>query len=325
MNKIDVVITWVDNNDPQWINDKKKYEKSNAYQDSTENRFKDYGMLKYWFRSVEENMPWINKVFFVTYGHIPTWLNVRCDKLRIVKHSEFIDRKYLPTFNSCAIEMNLHRIKDLSEQFIYFNDDMFINRKIKEDFFFEASRPKDYYIVAPLLFTNDLACNIKFNSNKLALRYASNDYHKKATSPKNGIKMASRNALAIKIFGKNIGFRSRHIPTPYLKSIYTKAALLENEVVSQTSNHRFRSGSDISQWYFQYYQLATGISLPKNPAETAYYTLQKDIDLILRNIQKPKKTLVCINDANGKVNEEDVSRIIAVFEQRYPEKSRFEK
>ena len=42
---------------------------------------------------------------------------------------------YLPSYNSSAIELNIHRIRGLSEHFIYFNDDMF---KIKD------TQPSDF-------------------------------------------------------------------------------------------------------------------------------------------------------------------------------------
>ena len=51
--------------------------------------------------------------------------------------------EYLPTFNSHTIEMNLHRIKGLSEQFVYFNDDMFINKPMKPRDFFVHGKPCD--------------------------------------------------------------------------------------------------------------------------------------------------------------------------------------
>lgn len=58
-----------------------------------------------------------------------------------VTHSQIIPEKYLPVFNSCAIEMFLHRIPTLQEHFIYFNDDMFIVNNCKFEDFFEDEKP----------------------------------------------------------------------------------------------------------------------------------------------------------------------------------------
>ncbi|MBQ6357217.1 MAG: capsule biosynthesis protein CapK, partial [Solobacterium sp.] len=40
-----------------------------------DNRFKDWGLFKYWFRGVEKFAPWVNKIYFITWGHVPTWLD----------------------------------------------------------------------------------------------------------------------------------------------------------------------------------------------------------------------------------------------------------
>ena len=85
-------------------------------------RYRDWEILKYLFRSIENFAPWVNNVYFVTCGHLPAWLNTECPKLQIVSHKDFIPEKYLPTFNSHSIEWNFHRIKNLSEHFVYFND-----------------------------------------------------------------------------------------------------------------------------------------------------------------------------------------------------------
>ena len=142
---IDFVITWVDGSDPKWLTDRAKYVLEDERID--ESRYRDWGFLRYWFRAVEANAPWVRKIHFVTYGHIPEWLDVSNSKLHIVKHEDFIDKKYLPTFNSCAIEMNLHKIPGLAEQFVYFNDDMFLNKPVKPEFFFKDGLPKDSFVL----------------------------------------------------------------------------------------------------------------------------------------------------------------------------------
>lgn len=121
---IDFVITWVDGDDPQWIN-KFEYFSKLSEGDKRMVRYRNWDLLRYWFRGVEKYTPWVRYVFFVTEGHIPSWLNIKYTKLKIIKHSDFIPSEDLPLFNSRAIEVNLHRIPGLSEQFVYFNDDFF--------------------------------------------------------------------------------------------------------------------------------------------------------------------------------------------------------
>ena len=125
MVKIDLVVPWVDGNDITWLEEKRKYSSVSWSEGNSNSRYSPSDNFKYWFRSVEKFAPWINKIFFVTYGHLPEWLDISHPKLRIVRHDEYIPKEYLPTFNSHVIELNLHRINDLSEYFILFSDDVF--------------------------------------------------------------------------------------------------------------------------------------------------------------------------------------------------------
>ena len=101
-------------NDPKWKADFSKYSgrKENTKNGVSEARFRDNGFLRYWFRGVEKFAPWVNKIYFVTWGHVPKWLNTAHEKIQIVKHEDFMAPAYLPTFNINSIELNLHRIKD---------------------------------------------------------------------------------------------------------------------------------------------------------------------------------------------------------------------
>ena len=106
LNKIDMVILWVDGNDRKWQIEKEKYgDKKNNSRDF---RYRDWESLIFLFRGIEKYASWVNKIYFVTWGHIPHWLNTENDKIIIVKHEDFIPREYLPTFNSNVIELNIH-------------------------------------------------------------------------------------------------------------------------------------------------------------------------------------------------------------------------
>ena len=118
----------MDGADPVWRKDKKNRmieQGISAGIDDREERYRDWEILQYLFRGIEKFAPWVRTVHFVTYGHLPKWLNVQNSKLHIVNHKDFIPAQYLPTFNSHTIEWNFHRIKGISDQFIYLNDDYF--------------------------------------------------------------------------------------------------------------------------------------------------------------------------------------------------------
>ena len=128
---VDLVVTYVDNTDPIW--------QASISQFNVEiepKRYRDWDTLKYWFRGVERNMPFIRTVHLVVSNmeQVPKWLDQ--SKVNVVLHRDIIPERLLPTFNSTTIEMFLCRIPGLSEHFIYSNDDMFaINPMTVDDFF----------------------------------------------------------------------------------------------------------------------------------------------------------------------------------------------
>ena len=74
----------------------------------------DFNQLKYSLRSIEMFAPWIRKIFIVTNGQIPNWLNLENQRVDVIPHSEIFTRQSdLPTFSSRAIESHLHRIPGL--------------------------------------------------------------------------------------------------------------------------------------------------------------------------------------------------------------------
>ena len=105
--KIDFVLTWIDGADPEWQQERATYESGQRNIENGVARYRDWGTLKYWFRGIEHYAPWVNKIYFVTWGHIPPWLNTENEKIQVVKHHEFIPEEYLPTFSANPIELNL--------------------------------------------------------------------------------------------------------------------------------------------------------------------------------------------------------------------------
>lgn len=93
--------------------------------------------LKYSLRSIEYFAPWVNKIYILMNSYKqPSWMNPT-DKIIFVEHSQtFPSKEYLPNTNSNAIETTLCNIPNLSEHYIYFNDDVFIGKPIKYTHFF---------------------------------------------------------------------------------------------------------------------------------------------------------------------------------------------
>lgn len=146
MDKIDMVIPYVNNNDTLWQKIFIEYcTKNNLKEklvDMRTDRYEDIGLINYQLKLINKHMPWINKIYLLlmNVGQEPKDLP---SNVQVVYHAKFIPQKYLPTFNSTTIEMFLWRIPQLSEYFIYANDDMLPFKDLKpRDFFNEKGQIK---------------------------------------------------------------------------------------------------------------------------------------------------------------------------------------
>ena len=114
--------------------------------------------LKYSLRSIYFFAPWVNKIYILMNNYKqPSWIKEN-DKIVIVEHKDtFPSEKYLPNTNSNAIETTIANIKGLSNHYIYFNDDIFLGRKVKyTDFFTPDGKAKiDDYSLNTRVVTKD--------------------------------------------------------------------------------------------------------------------------------------------------------------------------
>ena len=143
---IDIVIPWVNGQDKIWQKKAIKY-----MENFDEKRYRDWDILRYVLRSIEKYSPWIHKVYLVTDNQRPTWLNEKYKKIKVIDHEQIIPQKYLPTFNSNVITLNLYKIKELSEKFIIMNDDLFFSAPTKVTDFFKNGLPCDFFVESPVL------------------------------------------------------------------------------------------------------------------------------------------------------------------------------
>ena len=329
MDKIDFVLPWVDGSDSAWIKQRNEYLgiKNDQTQDS---RFRDWENLQYWFRGVEKFAPWVNHIYFVTWGHIPSWLNTDHPKLTVVKHEDYIPKQYLPTFSSHPIELNMHRIRGLSEQFVYFNDDTFIINKMEPEDFFRNGPPRDYCIETALVqddISNPFACILMNNAALVNMHYSKREVigrnWKKWFHPAYG-KMVFRNMLMFP-YREFSSFKYSHISSSFLKSTFEEVWREEGEVLDRVCRTRFRSRGDVNQYVMKYWQYMEGKYEPQSPKIGKFFTIglhDRQIHDVLRN-QKCK--ILCINDTENIGDFRQQKRNIKdSFESILPEKSAFE-
>lgn len=138
---IDLVYLWCDGNDPEFIQKKATCLKNKGVQlteqSVSDSRFLDNDELLYSLRSVEKYLPFVRYVYIVTDNQTPSWLNLSHPKIKLISHHQIIPEQYLPCFNSQVLESFLHKIPNLSEHFLYANDDMFFAKPLTPNFFFD--------------------------------------------------------------------------------------------------------------------------------------------------------------------------------------------
>ena len=163
---MDLVLAYVDGNDPQWQADYAAFVGGKPLQ----KRFRDWGTLPYLLRGIQRNLPFIERVFLVVAreSQVPAWLDP--ETVRVVLHRDFIPEEYLPLFNASSLELFLPRIPDLGERFLYFNDDIFPLLPLQEDDFFVDGKPAKGY-ARQLLACGDFQ-RLARRADRLACRVA---------------------------------------------------------------------------------------------------------------------------------------------------------
>lgn len=323
---IDIVLLWVDGEDPVW--QKRREACRPVEKDTAEERYRDWGMLPYWFRSLERHAPWVNRIHFISDGQVPEWLNKEHPRLHVVHHADFIPKQRLPLFNSEAIEMHLHLIPGLAEHFIYFNDDMFLTAPARRTDFFRNRLPVDSAVLSILdedqsSFSRLAAMRIinRAFSKRTVLR----THFRKWYYPGYGSYLLR--TLLLSPWSRFPGMMEPHRPQPYLRSVFEEVWSRETEALQHTASCRFRTIGCVNQWLFRYWQLVNGSFYPGSVLDRNCC-----IDLTEDNFPQIESVLLhkthcelCLNDsASIKNPEEFQARLQNVLEQAFPESSSFE-
>jgi hypothetical protein len=329
MDAIDFVVTWVDGGDPAWQAEKASHT-GGARGDDRAIRYRDWDNLRYMFRAFEKFTPWVNRVHFVTWGHLPPWMNEASPKLHIVNHRDFIPAQYLPTFNSNAIELNMHRIPGLSEQFVYFNDDMFILRPMGPERFFKGGLPADCAVLFP--YPSDargsIGCIVSNNMDLINANFKRGEMLR--ANPSNFFNLrygpCLRYTFAALPFPHIVGFWRSHYDNAYLKRTFETLWAKEPQALDATSRNKVRTGGDINHWLMRYWQLASGQFTPSAPGKKRYFALKNDNSEALGAIRRQTYDVVCLNDREVVQDFEAQKRLFQqAFESILPDKCGFEK
>ena len=303
--EIDFVVTWVDMDDPKWKADFAKHSGKidNLKNEMTEARFRDHGLLRYWFRGLEKFAPWVRKVHFVTCGQKPEWLNIDHPKLQLVNHSDYIPSQYLPVFNSTLIESYIHRIPDLAEHFVYFNDDFFIINHLTQERFFTNGLPNDIAAFRHNsgigLWSKTLKNNIRLINERFDKREVLSRDHDKWFHPSYGKR--SRLTRLLQPYGKFITLITPHNAQPFLKSSFNEVWDYAGEHLTAVSVNRFRNTSDYTPELFRTWQICRSNFNPYNTySDTKMFPLILKSKQAIKAIEEQRYKLICLND-NGHI------------------------
>lgn len=321
---IDFVLLWVDGKDKEWQKQRNQYAGKES-EDMAEYRFRDWDLLRYWFRGVETFAPWVNHIYFVTCGQCPEWLNRNHSKLKLINHTDFIPKEYLPTFNANTIELNLHRIKGLSEQFVFFNDDMFLINAMKREDFFDQDIPK--YVAGLDLndSNNGIFSYILLNDMQYLLKDKKQEFHPLRWIHFQYTWKTNLKTLLLSPFHFLSVLRNPHMPVPMRKSDLEALWNEKPEELEKTSRNKFRSREDINQYVISWNRILEGTFQPAKEKNGRYFEIKADGSQIKEAIQRQKYRMLCLNDSSDLADFETIQQELQKsFEVILPKKSEFE-
>ena len=296
---IDFVVLYCDGSDEKWMERKAKYSPLGKA-DVSNSRYRNWDNLIFWFRGVEKYAPWVRKIHFVTDHQIPDWLNTNCKKLHCVFHEDYINMGFLPLFNSSAIEIGMHMITDLSNRFVFFNDDMFLTNYITPEYYFKNGLPvdmagltrqcrRDEGVFANIMANNYDVLNMHFSKQDIKhnfFKWYKISYGKTFFRT---LINSSRKTID--------GLVIPHLSCPYLKSDIQRVWDIEKDRLLKTQSHRFRQSADLSHFLFRFWRMLKGDFYPRK--SKGIYLQLNNIDSInkaCKYIEQHKAPELCLND-----------------------------
>ena len=292
--KIDIVYLWVDDSDKKWRAQKDKWlEKIRGerpvYTDATiDARWRDNGELLYSLRSVDQYAPWVNHIYIVTgFNQVPHWLNLKHPKITIIPHEQIMPADSLPTFNATAIEMCIPNIPGLSEHFLLMNDDMFFNRPLTPDFFYDSHGR------ARVLYSNHAN-----RSKNIGQWMARVDEYSQT--------LILSAKIIDNVFKKSVyKYRPTHAIDPYLKSSWIECRnhpMITGMIDKQIRN-KFRTNNEVQRWMFNLYDLIMGRAIFTH-SRARKHSRHKIATAIYNTVFYPwiHRSPVCCTDASSALN-----------------------
>lgn len=310
---IDIVITYLNSNDKKWIEDynywkNKEIKEGKADKDNRQafgvERTREWDTLRYWFRGIENNCKWVNKIFLVVQNerHVPSWINKDNPKLRIVYHDEYIPKELLPTFNAMTIANYVSNLEDLSETYIYSDDDYYFLNPIPEDMFFKEGRPVHPNNKVPYEFfnNNETSDKVFYQILDSTLRFEE------------------------RYMKEKVKYGFYHLPEARLKSFEQKIIKEnEKEILDSYISSKFRHNTNLCPYMFNDLLKICNKAIEGDPYKNSSYC---NLDSTVQFSKYEHKDIVCFNDTE-RLDDYGITKIklINFLKKKFPNKCSYEK
>ena len=315
---IDVVYLWNDPSDLEWC--KKRLEvlqKENrddfcCIEHQTSSSPIALDELRYSLRSIEQYLQGVRLIHIVVDGQIPKWLNIKHPKIKVIQAKDIItDKKHYPNYNTQAIESYFFNIPDLSNRFIYFNDDFFLSRKTGVHQF----------------YTSDGLIRVRLGRALSPKGKPTPDEEGDSAGHKNANNILDRE------FGKRARLTVMHRPYAHNKELLKKAEKVFPLAFEETRASRFRSTKMVAIHSFL---LPYAASYNQEADLVPPKLLEKDMfkwgscsesnKKVVQKVQSLSSNGFCIQEERGiLVPETEVRRFHEFMSKKFPKKSLFEK
>lgn len=299
--QVDIVFTWVNKDDLYW---QKMWNETFPEQGFDADRYSSRDEIRYSLRAICKYLPWFHRVHIVSNCNRPDWLKSH-SKLNWVKHEEiFPDLSVLPTFNSHAIEACLHRIPMLSENFIYFNDDVFVNNPCYfSDFFDVQGRTVAHFEPYGM-------------AHELNIHQSAPDYMEAAINSQKLLNQIFPNFSAHRLH--------KHTPHVLNKKILQEIEDSFFKQIDVTRGNRLRAKNDINLTSFLYHHYAIAKGKAVSRDFSSIIIRPNNIRNFINSVTKKYKFL-CANDGNGSSeNQQYHNYLKQYFTKTFPKTCDFE-
>ena len=312
MQPVDVVIAWVDGNDPKLKQKRMQYQgKTQASDAVSDTRFASNHEIYYNVASILKYVPFCRHIYIVTDGQQPQWIDdfvqdgiCVTGKIRIVDHREIFTgyEQYLPTFNTRSIETMLWNIQGVSDYFFYLNDDFFFNT---------PAQLEDILLNEKMVIYGHWQSGFVLKA-KLWYRQLLNQYFSKPIQPKHMIaQMLGADMLGFKKF-----FEIHHYPHAVDRKILQDYLLAHPKFLEKQIQYKFRSVEQINPIsLMNHLKIQKGEALLKPDLEIAYLKNESSLSSFLQSLGNEQIKYGCMQSLD-QLSDAAAAEIYAALNQK---------